>query len=95
MKTKKKVQCTVLQFIHSIGFKSSATLNEAAVLLRISSTETPLANSTSVKPSVALTLKTARSVMIFHTQRGPVRGNVQSGRILELPFLSTCSWRCG
>ena len=61
-----------------MGFKSSATLNGAAVLLRISSTETPSANSIRVNPSVGLTSKTARSVMIFQTQRGPVKGKEHS-----------------
>lgn len=61
-----------------MGFSSSATLNGAAVLLRISSTVTPSAYSVSVRPSVVLTSNTARSVMILETQRGPVRGKVQS-----------------
>ena len=61
-----------------MGFRSSATLNGAGVLLRISSTDTPSACSARVRPSVGLTSKTARSVMIFHTQRGPVRGNEHS-----------------
>ena len=78
--------------IYSIGFRSSETLKGAAVLLRISSTVTPSAYSTSVSPSVGLTSNTARSVMIFHTQRGPVRGKLHSGRILGLPFLSVCSF---
>lgn len=74
-----------------MGLRSSATLKGAAVLLRISSTLTPSACSTRVRPSVGLTSKTARSVMIFHTQRGPVRGKVHSDKILGLPFLSVCS----
>jgi hypothetical protein len=41
-----------------------------------------------------LTSKTARSVMILDTQRGPVRGNEHCERILGLPFLSVCSCFC-
>lgn len=68
----------VCHCIYSIAFRSVATLKGAAVLLRISSTVTPSAYSVRVSPSVVLTSNTARSVIIFETQRGPVRGKVQS-----------------
>lgn len=55
--------------IYNMGFRSSATLKGASVLLLISSTVTPSAISTRVKPVAKSTLNTPYSWSAFHARK--------------------------
>ncbi len=77
--------------LHNIALTSSATLKSASVFDRTSSTVTPSAISTRVRPVVKSTSKTHSSVIMRLTQAFPVRGNSHCFKIFGRPFLSVCS----
>ena len=60
------------------------------VAFLMSSTETPGALSSNLKPPSGKTARTANSVTIFLTQRMPVRGKVQLANNLLSQSLLTC-----